>query len=158
MTRSIIAIIVLAALTIVVPLGSWYYLKMGHDYRKEALKQLLPKDSIDYTFDSLGIFKGKVTVFTGADTDTSIQRKINDQFGNSPFFQMYSCNKLQSEFASDNVFRKKLDAYCLKDFVLVDTSLRIRNTYQSDLESLKTLVAHIAILLPQKKELDIKMK
>ena len=43
----IISIIVLMFLFVVLPIGSWYYLKAGFSYRKKALTEMLPKGNIN---------------------------------------------------------------------------------------------------------------
>ncbi|MBC7884412.1 MAG: hypothetical protein H7X99_02995 [Saprospiraceae bacterium] len=153
--------LVLALFVLVVPLGSWYYLKMGLNYRKNALKELIAKDSISVTMDSLGLLNKKTTLLAlhSSKTIEGNLVSIHNQFKNIDGFQIFTFdsihafNILPEGYLSG--FRNKYEG---KDYILLDTSIHIRNTYSNTEEDVKKLVEHLAIIIPRPKEYDIKMK
>ncbi len=153
--------IVLALFVLIVPLGSWYYLQTGLDYRKNAISELLVKDSLDVHLDSLCILKNKTSllVLQSNDSIKVILDKINEQFKNSPGFQIV-------DFDTSTVYLKLPNDYLLElrqkysnqDFMLLDTSLYIRNVYKNTEPEIRKLIEHMAITIPRPKETDINLK
>jgi len=149
----------LIILVVIVPLGSWFYLKEGLDYRKGALLELTPKDSIPRDSDSLQIIFGKTSIIViDSLVKNDIIEKIREQFKNTPGFQVSfisenSTSALPAEYLKDVWVR-----YAGNSFVLIDTAGNIRNAYKNDSLSIKKLVEHTAIVIPRPKESDIKMK
>nr|MBP6568352.1 hypothetical protein [Saprospiraceae bacterium] len=84
--------IVLGLFLVVVPFISWYYLKEGLDYRKQALSELKVKDSIQVDLDSLLILKGNTTllVLQSGKEVTDLLPPIQEQFKNTQNFQIVS--------------------------------------------------------------------
>ncbi|MEZ4909907.1 MAG: hypothetical protein R2774_03490 [Saprospiraceae bacterium] len=156
--KNILPVFVLAILTIIVPLGSWYYLNSGLQYQKAAFKQLIPKDSLFVIADSNSVLKGKITVIAGSATDRSLNTKLANQFDKVDLFQLVEKDSVLRLLAENNPIYTKISVFPEDNYVLLDTSLRVRNLYPSDSESVKSLVAHIALILPRKKDADIKMK
>lgn len=159
--KKLISWIVLAALVIIVPVGSWYYLQQGLDYRRSALKDLAVKDSIQIQDDSLMLFKGKTTLLVlGKDSSVMVHSKIiDDQYGSSFSFQTLSTStNLGIPQVPDNYIANLIDKFSEYQYLLIDTSMKIRNHYKDSNEDLKRLVEHIAIILPRPVESDIKMK
>lgn len=156
--KNILPVFVLAVLTIVVPLGSWYYLSTGLQYQKTAFALLSPKDSFAIKDDSLSIFRGKISVISGNAADPSINQKLVRQFEKVEFFQLLKKDSITDIFLESNPIHRKLKQFPDDHYILIDASLRVRNTYPMDSESIKSLVAHIALILPRKKEADIQMK
>ncbi|MCE2788828.1 MAG: hypothetical protein LW630_02815 [Saprospiraceae bacterium] len=155
--------IALFLLLVVVPFGSWYYLKSGLDYRKKALSDLLPKDSISFNLDSLSIFRGNTTVLVLGQDTTSYQviRTINKQFEKVPHFQCL----FQDTAAASDGFNILPQGYAVEDlqkyqlgYLLIDTSAKIRNSYAASKHDVKKLIEHTAIVLPREKESDIELK
>lgn len=146
--------IVLVFMVAVVPFGSWYYLRMGLNYRIDARNALMPKDSLDMTIDSLGLLKNKTTIVAMKGQSTSdVNMKLKSQFEKIEGFQLMV---LDSALTSLNpaVFNKYPDA----DFLLIDNKGKLRNSYKADIESVKMLIQHTAITIPTPKELDIKIQ
>jgi hypothetical protein len=147
--------IVLALFVLVVPFGSWYYLNSGLQYRKSALRELARKDSLDAKLDTLNIFKGKTTIYISPDKkiETSTIDNIVQQYGKAPSFQVILGDSLPKGYLT-NILGKFSSA----DFVLIDTARYIRQSYKGDIDGIRKLVEHTAIVLPRAEEVDIKMK
>lgn len=155
--RNIISLVVLGALLIIVPLGSWFYLQRGLEYRKSALTELKEKKHLPEIPDSVNVFKGKTTLlFFDYQKASEILVPVVDQFKDAFTFQIAGSK-------NDNVFAEVpgfiLDSLRMdgKLFAIVDTSGSVRNYYSSDMKDLKDMVEHLAIVLPQPKEKDIKI-
>jgi hypothetical protein len=156
--RKLISWIVLIALLFIIPFGSWYYLKQGLDYRKTALEDLVTKGLLPEMPDSINVFRGKTTLLVFESTnDNDILQPIFAQFKDAYTFQMagISGNHLLIEVDSSVLDNLKLSG---KTFALIDTAGNIRNYYTTDREQLKSMVEHLAVILPQPKEKDVKMK
>lgn len=157
----LISWIALGFFIVVVPFISWYYLKQGFNYRRALMAEVVPKDSIPVLQDTFGLLRGKTTVFSknGFRSDTLIVTGLKSQFEKVVDFQILAGDSTSStpklsKFFLDNYFNKYGD----NQIVLIDTAMRIRNVYESDKESIKKLVEHIAIILPKPKDVDIEMK
>jgi hypothetical protein len=147
--------IVLGLFIVVVPYGSWYYLKSGANYRRQAIKELAIKDSLSVQQDTLGLLVGKTTLFIpkGQLVDPKILTDLREQFGQSPSFQIMKADSLSGLY-SEGTYAK----YLSNKILLIDTKLHIRNMYGSSVDDIKKLVEHTAIVLPRVKEIDIKMQ
>jgi hypothetical protein len=157
----LLSFIVLAFFVVLVPLGSWYYLREGLNYRKQALSDLIIKDSIRSDVDSLGLLLNKTTVFSlqSLPSGDSTLFKLQDQFQKVENFQIISLDTLAPYLHLPSGYANKfLSKYADKSFVLVDDKRYVRNAYGSSVEDIKKLVEHIAITIPRVKEADIKMK
>ncbi|MBK7697785.1 MAG: hypothetical protein IPJ39_03220 [Saprospiraceae bacterium] len=145
----------------VVPFGSWLYLSKGLNYRKAALSELQVKDSLSISEDSLRILNNKTTVLV-LNKEVRIMDilgKINDQFKNSPSFQiMFKDSVGTYSYLPKGYLDERFLSYQGKDFILIDNKLQIRNSYNSDVPAIKKMVEHIAIILPRVKEADIIIK
>jgi len=145
----------------IVPFGSWLYLSKGLNYRKAALSELKAKDSISIAEDSLGFLNNKTTllVLNRDSRIIDILAKINDQFKNSPNFQIVFRDSVETyRYLPINYIDKKIASYKTDDFILIDNKLQIRNSYGSDMPAIKKMIEHIAIILPRAKEADIIIK
>lgn len=162
MQKYITSIAVLA-LIFIVPLGSWYYLKQGLDYRKDALKALLPKDSIDARLDTLELFKGQTTIVVnkGSDSLNKVIATIGEQFKNTPKFQMLyidSTLNVNGKVIPSNYMNDFFTKYKDYHYLLVDHKMKLRNYFGGDQEGIKKLIEHTAIILPRPVEADIELK
>lgn len=156
--RNIISLIVLGALLVIVPVGSWFYLQKGLDYRKQALEELKAKKQLPAIPDSLNIFKGKTTLlFFDFQKASDIMVPVVEQFKDAYTFQIAGS---KNEAGFPEVADFVLDSLRMQDklFALIDTSGAVRNYYADDVKDLKNMVEHLAIVLPQPKEKDIKTK
>lgn len=91
-----IQVIVLLAFLIVIPLGSWYYLQMGFDYRKEALDQLEdhgPLPAFDFN-----TVDGKINVADSLEGKMVLAHLLNTQ--NQELTRQYGdmINRLTNQF------------------------------------------------------------
>lgn len=98
--------IVLLAFIVIIPLGSWYYLRMGYDYRKEALNQMkdhgqfpnLSVETVDGKANVADSLAGKMVIAHLLNTKNeklSAQygktlKKLHDQFKNTGRFAIVS--------------------------------------------------------------------
>lgn len=156
----ILSWIVLFALVVIVPFGSWYYLRQGLDYRKDALKNLEIKSKLDSTGSMDSLFLGKTTLIVlkkNAEVRKALM-PIIDQFNDAYTFQVVSDSAVHAEVMITELSSNELLANKKYAFILVDTSGYIRNYYGQSREDLKNLVEHLAVLLPNPKEPDIKLK
>ena len=145
------------------PLGSWYYLQSGLDYRKEALRQLEPKGKFQSTFLNQGQLAAKTTMIHLKEVEGDPVSEIYGQYGDSETFQLFSIDTpekgAQNWIQLDALAANSISAaYDDAGFLLIDTSGQLRNTYPANLEGVKFLIEHTSIVLPRVKEMDIKMK
>jgi hypothetical protein len=147
--------VVLGLFVVVVPFGSWYYLKSGADYRRQAISELSKKDSLSKGQDTLHILRGKTTLFIPSRqvVDEKILTNLRSQFGQSESFQIIKADSL-SELYRKGIYAK----YISNKILLIDTGLYIRNVYGSSVEDIRKVVEHTAIILPRVREMDIKMQ
>lgn len=142
----------------IVPLGSWYYLKKGLDYRKGALEDLKPKGVIQMSDNDLHTFKGKTTLWV-LDFDKAKESlpPIVDQFSDAYTFQLAgNFTEYKNTYTPDSLIQVYNTDQAV--FALVDTAQQIRNFYSAEKEELRMMVEHLAIILPNAKDKDIKMK
>jgi hypothetical protein len=158
----LISWVVLGVFVVLVPLGSWYYLHQGLKYRKNALQQLQVKDSFDLSDSSNYFLKGKTSLIVLRNPEGNIKdhlEKIESQYGESYSFQICTIDAYTGRVSLDEDFVNELTAkFAGKDYVLIDTSGKVRNVYTDTPEDLPLLVEHLAIILPRPVEPDIKMK
>lgn len=147
--------IALFLLLVVVPFGSWFYLSKGLNFRKHSLSEIVPKDSLSIELDTSEIFRGKTSlvVLTHDDNTKEITSSVYTQFKNTVGFQLVYVDTLQNE-----ALKTQFTKYSGKAFVVIDEKMRVRNSYHNDLESIRKMVEHIAIIIPRPKETDIQMK
>ncbi len=147
----------------IVPFGSWYYLQTGLNYRKEALKELEPKEQFSVDgFDS-SILKSKTTLFQLKSVEEDVLPQIFEQYNKSETYQVVAIDSPEEEqnnwitispIIADVISSKYDDA----GFILVDTSMMVRNTYPADMDGVRRMIEHTSIVLPRIKEIDIKLK
>lgn len=153
--------LVVALFLVIIPIGSWYYLNQGLQYRKRLLKEIEIKSGMDSAVDSLGYLLGSasVVILKSSDQTIEIATQLKEQFDNSPRFNIYfrdsvsGFNSLPSGYMS-----QEWSSMAESDFVLLDTLMNVRNTYLSEKEEVKKLVEHISVVIPRQKEPDIKIK
>lgn len=158
--------LVLILLLVVLPAGSYLYLKKGYDFRKEIMSDLSkmePIKSVLTSKDSIQVsYKGKCTLIALTDTKTSEQ--IYNQFKDAKGFQMLTKENLnldQKYIAKDNGEEKQKKYFELdpalinqlvnqykSSFILLDSLGNVRRTYQDEKEDMKKMVIHISALLP----------
>ena len=140
--------LVLFAVLAIFPLGSWYYLQSGLDFRKNLLEELKdPGKSIlemnlpDSVYNEL--HKKTSLVFHD---DNAIQKeslqKLKDQFADQYTFQMITID--------DSFPTLKTNGFAS----LVDTSGVIRHVY-TDPKDINKIVQHLALVIPRKPGRDI---
>ena len=147
----------------VLPLGSWYYLQSGLDYRKEALRDLEPKGMFTSPVLDVNSLKSKTTLIHLKSIEEEVVPEIFGQYGGSQTFQLLSIDQSDSEhsnwikiddFTANSISKANDDA----GFLLIDTSGQLRNSYPADMEGVRMLIEHTSIILPRIKEMDVKLK
>ncbi len=155
--------VVVFIMLFVLPLGSWYYLQSGLDYRKDALKELEPKGEFFATTIDNSTLQSKTTLMHLKPIDENVITEIYGQYGGAQTFQLISIEEAKEEaknwiqiddFTANSISAANSNA----GFVLVDTSGQLRNTYPADLEGVRRVIEHTAIVLPRIKEMDVKLK
>mgnify|MGYP003513636149 CR=1 FL=1 len=95
----------------------------------------------------------------GFTENSDIVNGLEEQFQKVINFQLLTVDSLAGlNVIPAGYLTDFLGKYGDKQFILLDTAMRVRNVYNDDAESIKKLVEHIAIVLPRQKESDIEMK
>ena len=90
---------------------------------------------------------------------TDLLPPIQEQFKNTQNFQIVSFDQTSGfDYLPIGYLSQLKSKYSNESFMLIDTSLRIRNTYKHDMDAVRKMIEHIAIVIPRVKESDIKMK
>lgn len=170
--------ILILLLLVGLPIGSWYFLKSGLDWRKTKVTDLKTKDQFFTAFEFTNSDKDKlyelmahrtciVKMNEGINAD---DESIINQYSNAYTFQFISFDKTvkdNNKWTSKTAVRyykpenakPRFNRIADVDYVLVDTSGYVRQYYEgSSQQVLKTLVEDVAVILPRKKEKDIKLK
>lgn len=147
----------------VVPFGSWYYLQTGLNYRKDALKELEPKGLFSADDFDNSVLKSKTTLFQLKDVKEDVLTEIFDQYDKSETYQVVAVQKPTEVFSNWKVISQELanrisSKYDNAGFILVDTSMMVRNTYPADMDGVRRMIEHTSIVLPRVKEMDVKLK
>lgn len=153
-------------LIVVVPLGSWYYLQRGLDYRRDLMLQLKPKGVVD-DVQSQQQLKGSTTLWYNATAFPEYNNQvvqIYQQYKDASTFQLLIQGDVQEELKGfQNVVDSRLSPDTKHDwssipFAIMDTSYQIRNVYSKSDHIIQDVVSHLAVVLPRPKDKDIKMK
>ncbi len=159
------------------PIGSYYYLTKGYQFRKEALVQLQPKGHFDLSglkrLNSKEFAKdlqNRVLLVMPVFNQTDLERKwtvfenIFNQFGGNRALNFLFCvpEEMELSYIEDERYRGLVfsDTACKSDaeeFLLVDGSQNIRGRYTMKPSDLQELVKHIAILMPIKKHQEAEL-
>jgi hypothetical protein len=161
-----ISITALFLFIVVFPLGSWYYLQKGFDYRKAALDDLQPKASVQaYFSDSLiNVLKlqEKSTLMIFPDSEMSVENldKIFDQFRKAYTFQLVNLSGKynNSSFAKyKNWVNASMDSTkAVNDaFAIIDRDGNIRNYYNNEDKNMRDMIEHLSIVIPSRPPKDI---
>lgn len=156
-------IIAVLALLFILPLGSYLYLKRGYNFRLEALNELKPKENIKNhpSFSKL-MEKDNIYLLYNADDEVAASwiGPVYDEFSHRSIFNVigYTSDSVPPTSVSNQYTYIASKYPFAESIALVDTASDIRNYYTYDSTSFKKLVQHIPIVLPRKKEEDIKMK
>ena len=172
--RSIIIIVLLFGL----PLGSWYFLKHGFNWRKSKIEQLQAKENLlnDIKWDNKqkdvlrSILHNKTTVIDLDNDQDDKERIIMDQYRKARGFQWLNIDSNEQMSALDNTHRKEYLFFTDNEsfiktklnnarYALLDTGMYVRQTYPDNSElSLSQLVEDISLILPRPKEKDISIR
>ena len=170
--------IAIIAVLIGLPLGSWYFLKDGFNWRKAKLEELAPKGRFFDAFDFNDSDKEKLfREITYKTTLVKVNQDLNkddialiDQFRKSYtflFLVMTKDPKAREDYSSKQPLRYLIPSTMtpsderLRDakYILLDTASVIRQYYNGDdHETLTQIVEDIAVVLPRHVTPDIEMK
>jgi hypothetical protein len=171
MVNNVYKLFLVILLLVILPLGSYIYLKKGFTYRKTIMNELAQheplKDTIKLTGGEVVKYKNRCTVVSvnGKKEDTE---NIYLQFKEAKGFQLCASNDavvMKKVFAkesegNDLIFKesyKSIDSaslarlrvsYAHKSFIIIDSLSKVRYQYGESLEDKQRLVAHITSLLP----------
>ena len=147
----------------VLPLGSWYYLQTGLDYRKDALKELEPKGIFESSAIDVNLLKSKTTLVHLKSVEQDVITEIFGQYGSAQTFQLMSIETPAVDkdnwitidaFTANSISSANSDA----GFLLIDTSGQLRNLYPADMDGVRRMIEHTSIVLPRIKEMDVKLR
>lgn len=144
---------------VVLPAGSWFFLKWGLDWRRVKAKELVSKEQV-LDLEKLRSesnpfaqrIKGKTTLLKTSDKQTDLDLDLVDQFKDAYTFH--------AEFLSPeelNSIAEQMQGNF--DYILIDTAGQVRQMYTGmDTSVMTRVVEDVALILPQRKPIDIKMK
>ncbi len=168
MSNNVFKFLTLAALLVIFPAISYYYLTKGITYRKEIIKELTDKKKMEYTLltsDSSNIvFKEKCTLVSLNENVASL-KVIYPQFKEAKGFQLLSSNsdsiintylqksnldvvKSTHKKLNEDSFKKLKLSYPDSDFILLDSLGFVRRQYKANEKELARLAVHITTLAP----------
>ena len=174
----LIKTITVVALVVLLPAISWYYLSKGAEWRKSGLKEISQRTQVTIpdliTHDSLTVsredlFGNYVIAVDGQLVATSQSEKIVEQFGvrnNMRFLMIHPptapsaqegwlhipCTDSDCEALAGELFPGQTNA------ALLDDSLQLRQSYNlREVDELKRLIEHGAILVPPEKRDEIEL-
>ena len=156
----------LFSLLVIFPLGSWYYLDSGLDFRKKLMKEievdgtmvsdLNPSDSLSQLLTK----KTTIYIIDHNKLDREEIIKLYEQFKSTYTFQLVTERnefiELYNEkfiLSPDKLSTNQDETYAY----LIDTSGNVRYAYQSS-DDITKLVEHAAITIPKRPEKDIVLK
>ena len=151
--KSVLVIMLLVGL----PAGSWYFLQHGLEWRREKRTELVPKGNLltdnnwtETQKQSLtALFKDKTSLVTLSNKYTDRELEVVNQFKDAFTFQALNNSNLEVP----------LNGLYDANYIVIDTSLNVRQKYIGQGEQIITrIVEDIALLLPKQKGRDIKMK
>lgn len=146
------------ALLIGLPAGSWYFLQHGLDWRREKRTQLVPKADIlkdnNWSAEDLTSIQSKLarrtTLLVMKDDYSARDLEIVEQFKDAYTFQSLLSKDLSQALVS------RLPQH---DYLLIDTGTLVRQVYDGSHDSVMVnIVEDIALIAPQRKEMDIKLR
>lgn len=153
-----ITTIALVLVLFALPLGSWYYLQQGYNFRKEALVKLEPKGEFMGLTDNIeGAAKiGEDIVMICLCKELSQEQEIIlnevEERYNSRGFTIIRLTGQEDEY-------KSLESkYNSDQLVLLDKDEEVRSSYTFSKEDTKDFIEHIAIILPFPKRKTVKLK
>jgi len=151
--------IVVIVLLFVIPAGSWYFLQSGLDWRKVKAKELVPKEQV-FDLEELkskdhpivNRIQSKTILLKTTGDPSELDQNIMDQFKDAHTFDAVFLD--QEQYGSvDQLIKGQYD------YLLIDTSGKGRQTYAGGDQAVMTrVVEDIALILPQRKPKDIRMK
>lgn len=137
---------------------SWYFLQSGLDWRKDKRHELTVKaplqDIISLSAsDAQTKFHGKTSVVKLTAKNGDKDAIVIDQFKQAYTFQWIDSN------IDSSISIYKNSALAAYDYLLIDTGMNVRNFYLGSHDTMfADLVEDLSLIIPKKKELDIKMK
>ncbi len=150
--------VVLFSVLIIAPLGSWYFLDSGLEWRKMKRGELAAKTKIIEHLSAAGqdvaaIFNQRTTVLKISGDPVPKDEVIIDQYKDGHTFQWMDLTSIRGLAVLEN------STYANHDYLLIDTGMQVRRAYkQTENLMYSQLVEDIALILPKKKPIDIKMK
>ncbi|HOY15130.1 MAG TPA: hypothetical protein PLY70_18415 [Saprospiraceae bacterium] len=145
-----IGVFVVFAMLVGFPAISWYYLRGGVNYRKEAFAEMESKGP----FDTSGLNKSLLDKIQNHVTIVDLNgsnetaKELLSQFDKVDEFLFLSNHQVDSLKLAPEALEAYKKTYGNVDYVLVDLEGNVRSTYKDTSKDHKLLVKHVAILLP----------
>jgi len=144
----------------ILPLGSYYYLNSGYNFRKAALIELEPEGPL-FNIDSELIKELKDSLMNG-NTNLIYLESENIQSHENELLMIKEKYDHRYDFQvvrlSKDHTPQLFNSYKNTPLLLVDSLTQIRDQYSFEKEDIKRLIRHISILLPMDKRPDIHLK
>ena len=165
--RKYISALAVALILIGAPLGSYFYLRSGFEYRVQYLEELEPKDSIPLVVGQDNFIRktnGKVRLIhrpgSSLQEELEILTAIDKQIVDKTFF---SAITLDTSGLGDDGDIKSVNVSSAREnlksaFTLIDTSGIVRHEYSVDADTKKDIIKHLSVLIPMPKHTEVVLK
>jgi len=142
------------------PAASWYFLQSGLNWRKVKAKELVPKNEVidleklhSSSHPLAARLQSSTTLLKVEGPQSKLDKDLVDQFKDAYTFQAIYLGTDQQLQPADQIVNGQFN------YLLIDTSGQVRQTYiGTDQEVMTRVVEDIALILPQRKPKDIRMK
>lgn len=152
----------IALVICVAPIGSYFFLKGGFDYRLESLNQLQPKElskELNTAIEKYAPFEGNARLIhipgEAETSELSVLQVIDDQIVDRARFDIFSfaqkrdIGKNKIEFI--DVPKMQSDF----DYILIDTSNIVRGAYQYHPRIGDEIIRHLSVVIPMPEQRSI---
>lgn len=161
------------------PIGSYYYLQKGYQFRKNALIETQPEGSVAWDQYNITPLEGPYAslrqhvciVFSIKDPDDlnnkwQLFKKLHAQFGDNRLMKFLFVLPKKLDLPDDKTVKMTNDIFVTDAFIplssdsliLIDSNHAIRGHYAvKDAVDLQKLVRHTAIVLPLKKHTEVEL-
>ena len=155
-----------AIVLVIAPLGSYFYLKSGFDYRVKYIEELEEKPMDAVLLDSLNQYfatpKVRLIHIPGKKPKEELEllRQIDRRMVDKTYFETITFSNVPTGRNGDIIYIGTRSWIQNLDytFYLTDTSGTVRNFYKMSPDLSKTLIKHLAVLIPMPKKRQIILK
>lgn len=152
---TLVALAVVATL-VVAPIGSYFYLRKGLEYRLESLDQLQEKKvapEVLSLVESRAPFNGNARLihFPGSQKEAEMEllKSVDDQIVDRARFEIVSFSDDSKSLEEQKIlFVGTAEPSPEIQFMMIDTSNVVRSTYIYNDELGKDIIRHLSVLVP----------